>query len=103
MLTTRRDIPGQGKARRRRCIQEIPRGGATPPWPGRAGAALTGLTRRNTRAESRMNVEQITLPKKYHDAVEHWRRHWMPDYESLLANWDKYFPKDDAFCLCAKM
>jgi len=50
-----------------------------------------------------MNVEQITLPRKYHAAVEHWRRHWMPDYESLLANWDKYFPKDEAFCLCAKL
>lgn len=50
-----------------------------------------------------MNVENVTLEKKYHDAVEHWRRHWMPDYDSLLANWDKYFPKDEAFCLCAKM
>ena len=28
-----------------------------------------------------MKVEQTTLEKKYHDAVEHWRRHWMPDYE----------------------
>ena len=50
-----------------------------------------------------MKVEQTTLPKKYHDAVEHWRRHWMPDYGTLLQDWDKYFPQDDAFCLCAKM
>ena len=50
-----------------------------------------------------MKVENITLEKKYHDAVEHWRRHWMPDYDTLLANWEKYFPKDEQFCLCAKM
>lgn len=50
-----------------------------------------------------MNVENVTLEKKYHDAVEHWRRHWMPDYERLLADWDKYFPQDEPFCLCAKM
>src|SRR4249919_643160 len=50
-----------------------------------------------------MKVEQTTLEKKYHDAVEHWRRHWMPDYELLLESWDRYFPKDETFCLCAKM
>jgi len=50
-----------------------------------------------------MNVEQTTLEKKYHDAVEHWRRHWMPDYQRLLDDWDKYFPQDEPFCLCAKM
>ncbi|TMQ71740.1 MAG: hypothetical protein E6K80_04715 [Candidatus Eisenbacteria bacterium] len=50
-----------------------------------------------------MRVENTTLEKKYHDAVEHWRRHWMPDYELLLQSWDKFFPKDEAFCLCAKM
>ncbi len=50
-----------------------------------------------------MKFEPIALEKKYHDAVEHWRRHWMPDYDTLLDQWDKYFPKDDAFCLCAKL
>jgi len=50
-----------------------------------------------------MNVEQVTLDRKYHDAVVHWRKHWMPDYDVLLENWDKYFPKDEQFCLCAKM
>src|SRR5262245_47899055 len=50
-----------------------------------------------------MKVEQTTLPKKFHDAVEHWRRHWMPDYDLLIRNWDRYFPKDETFCLCAKM
>ena len=50
-----------------------------------------------------MKVEQLTLEKKYHDAVEHWRRHYLKDYDLLLENWDKYFPKDEPFCLCAKM
>jgi 1,2-phenylacetyl-CoA epoxidase catalytic subunit len=50
-----------------------------------------------------MNVENITLEKKYHDAVEHWRRHNLKDYDLLLKNWEKFFPKDEPFCLCAKM
>jgi 1,2-phenylacetyl-CoA epoxidase catalytic subunit len=50
-----------------------------------------------------MKVENFTLEKKYHDAVEHWRRHYLKDYDSLLSNWDRYFPKDEAFCLCAKL
>jgi 1,2-phenylacetyl-CoA epoxidase catalytic subunit len=50
-----------------------------------------------------MNVETIALEKKYHDAVEHWRRHNFKDYPSLLENWDKFFPKDEPFCLCAKL
>ena len=50
-----------------------------------------------------MKFEKITLEKKYHDAVEHWRRHYLKDYDSLLENWQKYFPTDEEFCLCAKM
>jgi 1,2-phenylacetyl-CoA epoxidase catalytic subunit len=50
-----------------------------------------------------MKVDNVTLEKKYHDAVEHWRRHWVPDYDQLLEQWDRYFPKDEPFCLCAKM
>jgi 1,2-phenylacetyl-CoA epoxidase catalytic subunit len=50
-----------------------------------------------------MKVENLTLEKKYHDAVEHWRRHNFADYQVLLDNWEKYFPKDERFCLCAKM
>jgi benzoyl-CoA 2,3-dioxygenase component B len=50
-----------------------------------------------------MNVQEITLEKKYHDAVEHWRKHWMPDYDILLEQWEKYFPKDEPFCLCARL
>jgi len=50
-----------------------------------------------------MKVENIALEKKYHDAVEHWRRHNFKDYPSLLENWQKYFPTDEEFCLCAKL
>jgi len=50
-----------------------------------------------------VKVENVTLEKKYHDAVEHWRRHNFKDYDSLLATWDRYFPTDEEFCLCAKL
>ena len=50
-----------------------------------------------------MKTENVTLERKYHDAVEHWRRHHFKDYETLLESWEKYFPKDEKFCLCAKM
>src|SRR6185436_19942044 len=54
-------------------------------------------------SEIRMKVENVVLEKKYHDAVEHWRRHNFKDYPTLVENWDKYFPTDEPFCLCAKM
>mgnify|MGYP001560367221 FL=1 len=50
-----------------------------------------------------MNVDQTTLPKKFHDAVLHWQRHHFPDYGLLPEMWHKYFPNDPEFCLCAKM
>ena len=50
-----------------------------------------------------MNVDQTTLPKKFHDAVMHWQRHNFPDYDLLPDNWQKYFPNEPDFCLCAKM
>jgi len=50
-----------------------------------------------------MKVENLTLEKKYHDAVEHWRRHNFKDYPLLIESWEKYFPQDEEFCLCAKM
>jgi 1,2-phenylacetyl-CoA epoxidase catalytic subunit len=50
-----------------------------------------------------MKVENITLEKRYHGAVEHWARHNFKDYQTLLDNWEKYFPTDERFCLCAKM
>jgi 1,2-phenylacetyl-CoA epoxidase catalytic subunit len=50
-----------------------------------------------------MNVETTTIPKKYVDAVEHWVLHNFQDMPILEKYWDKYFPQDDRFCLCAKM
>ena len=47
------------------------------------------------------NVRITTLPKKFHDAVERWRDMYLPDYQFLLDHWDKYFPRDPTFCLCA--
>ncbi len=50
-----------------------------------------------------MKVQNVCLEKKYHAAVEHWRRHNFKDYPSLLEHWQKYFPTDEEFCLCAKL
>ncbi|MGH2451729.1 MAG: Phenylacetic acid catabolic protein [Candidatus Limnocylindria bacterium] len=50
-----------------------------------------------------MNDEIRMLPERYHDAVLHWQRHNFPEYPDLELDWDKYFPKDEPFCLCAKL
>ena len=50
-----------------------------------------------------MKVDNVTLEKRYHGAVEHWARHNFKDYQTLLENWDRYFPTDEPFCLCAKL
>ena len=50
-----------------------------------------------------MKDEVRTLPKAYHDAIEHWQRHNFPDYPKLAEEWDRFFPKDEPFCLCAKI
>ncbi len=47
------------------------------------------------------NVNTATIPKKFHDAVERWRDMYLPDYQLLLDHWEKYFPRDPKFCLCA--
>ena len=41
------------------------------------------------------------LPQKFHRAVLKWRETYLPDYDFLLDNWDKYFPRDQRFELCA--
>ncbi|HEX4959541.1 MAG TPA: Phenylacetic acid catabolic protein [Thermoanaerobaculia bacterium] len=48
-----------------------------------------------------MNVKTSTLPKPYHEAVLRWKDVFLPDYDFLLANWDKHFPNDPEFQLCA--
>jgi benzoyl-CoA 2,3-dioxygenase component B len=50
-----------------------------------------------------MSDEIRMLPKPYHDAVEHWQRHNFPEYPELSKRWEQYFPKDDEFCLCARI
>jgi len=47
------------------------------------------------------NAEVSYIPKKYHDAVCRWRDLYLPDYDLLIDNWDRFFPKDRPFQLCA--
>src|SRR5438309_1720863 len=56
-----------------------------------------------TRYASAVRDEVRTLPKPYHEAIEHWQRHNFPDYPKLAEEWDRFFPKDEPFCLCAKI
>ncbi|HEX2252467.1 MAG TPA: Phenylacetic acid catabolic protein [Thermoanaerobaculia bacterium] len=48
-----------------------------------------------------MSTRNAQLPKKYHDAVLKWRDTFLPDYDFLMENWDKHFPKEPRFDLCA--
>ena len=48
-----------------------------------------------------MPVREALLPKKFHQAVEDWRDTFLPDYGFLLESWEKHFPKEPMFKLCA--
>jgi 1,2-phenylacetyl-CoA epoxidase catalytic subunit len=48
-----------------------------------------------------MSTRTTSLPKSFHDAVVKWREAFIPDYDFLLDNWDKHFPNDPKFELCA--
>ncbi len=48
-----------------------------------------------------MSMTKTHLQKKFHQAVLKWKDSYLPDYDFLLENWDKYFPKDPTFELCA--
>jgi len=48
-----------------------------------------------------MAVEEARLPKKYHEAVVRWRQTFLPDYDFLVDSWEKHFPKEKPFKLCA--
>src|SRR2546425_1596920 len=50
-----------------------------------------------------MSERTYEVPKPYHDAVMHWQKHNFPDYPLLSQTWDKYFPTDTPFCLCARL
>ena len=48
-----------------------------------------------------MRMTKTHLPGKFHDAVVKWRETYLPDYDFLIENWEKYFPRDRTFELCA--
>lgn len=48
-----------------------------------------------------MNARTASLPKPFHDAVVRWRQTYLPDYDLLLDRWDRFFPNEPRFELCA--
>ncbi len=48
-----------------------------------------------------MSFETTQLPKRFHSAVERWRDLFLPEYQVLLDNWEKHFPDEPRFELCA--
>jgi benzoyl-CoA 2,3-epoxidase subunit B len=48
-----------------------------------------------------MRTRSALLPKPYHDAVVRWRDTYLTDYPFLMESWDKHFPTDKRFELCA--
>ncbi len=48
-----------------------------------------------------MPIEKTTLPDNFHDAVLRWRDVYLSDFEFLVDNWDRHFPNDSRFELCA--
>ena len=48
-----------------------------------------------------MATREAVLPGNFHDAVERWRDTFIPDFDFLMENWDKHFPKEPRFKLCA--
>jgi 1,2-phenylacetyl-CoA epoxidase catalytic subunit len=48
-----------------------------------------------------MSIREAQLPKPFHSAVERWRQAFLPDFDFLMANWEKHFPKEPRFKLCA--
>ncbi|HEY8021597.1 MAG TPA: Phenylacetic acid catabolic protein [Thermoanaerobaculia bacterium] len=48
-----------------------------------------------------MSVKTATLPRKFHDAVVKWKDTYLPDHDFLLENWERHFPREPRFELCA--
>lgn len=48
-----------------------------------------------------MPTRQVRLPANFHAAVEKWRDTFIPDHELLIENWERFFPKEPVFELCA--
>ena len=41
-----------------------------------------------------MRMTKTHLPGKFHNAVVKWRQTFLPDYDFLIENWEKHFPRD---------
>ena len=48
-----------------------------------------------------MTMRTASLPKPFHDAVVRWQETYLPDYDLLLETWDRFFPNEPRFQLCA--
>jgi 1,2-phenylacetyl-CoA epoxidase catalytic subunit len=48
-----------------------------------------------------MSTRPAQLPRKYHQAVLRWRDAFLPDWDFLLDHWERHFPKEPRFELCA--
>ncbi|MDH3743841.1 MAG: phenylacetate-CoA oxygenase subunit PaaI [Acidobacteriota bacterium] len=48
-----------------------------------------------------MSTSTTELPARFHNAVVKWRQTFIPDFELLLERWEKFFPEEPAFRLCA--
>ena len=48
-----------------------------------------------------MATDTTLIPRTFHSAVERWRERFLPDYDLLLESWEKFFPNDEPFRLCA--
>jgi len=50
---------------------------------------------------STTSMKTSTLPKPFHEAVLKWKDEYLPDYDFLMDNWEKSFPTEPKFQLCA--
>ena len=48
-----------------------------------------------------MSTKTATLPKSFHDGVLKWKETYLPDYDFLMEHWEKHFPREPRFELCA--
>ena len=48
-----------------------------------------------------MSLRTASLPKPLHEAVLRWKEVYLSDYDFLMDNWEKHFPNDPKFELCA--
>jgi 1,2-phenylacetyl-CoA epoxidase catalytic subunit len=48
-----------------------------------------------------MSSRTTHLPQRFHAAVERWRDTYLQDYDFLMDNWEKHFPDEPRFELCA--